>query len=359
MLQRVLKLGIIASILLLSAPTASANPQNEGEGYIIEHTIESGQLLNRIATQYNTTIAKIVELNPGLEPDKIKVGQKIKIQPNTNTKTAKPAEEKPAVAEEKPTAVEEKPTATEEKVAEVKEEKAPTAEENRVVAEEKPAAAEKKPAEKKAAESSKGEIIEHVVEKGQFFSHIVSIYKTSTAKILELNPGLDPDKIRAGQKIKVQSNIKVSKPSTEKPAGEAKPSQPVAEQKAAEPKAASEEESVPTIEYIEHTVGVGERFSHIVVKYHTTTVKILKHNPGLEPAKVYAGQKIKIPTTVHKKSTSTAAKEDPNGTYHTIVSGDTLSKIAEKYSTSITKLKELNEGLEPDKIRIGQKLRVK
>ena len=380
MLQRVLNLGVIICLLSLSTFTATAAvPQSQDGNSIIEHTVEQGQLLNRIAAQYNTSVNKILEINPGLEADKIQIGQKIKVQPNTNTKTIQPigvaTEEKPA---EKP--VEQQPA---EKPAEVEK----PVEQPAVVEQpaEKPAEAEKpveQPAEKseKPAEVEKpavvetpakpvsGNIVEHVVVQGEYLGRIAAKYKTTTAKILELNPGLEADKLSIGQKIKVASNVtpEVETPATEvaetpqtapKPAEEAKP---VEEAKPAEETKPAEEAKpeVATVECIEHTVGEGETFSQIVVKYHTTTVKILKQNPGLEPAKIRPGQKIKIPTTIYKKLGATAS-ENPNGTYHTIVSGDVLGKIAEAYGTTVAKIKELNEGLDPDKIRIGQRIRVK
>lgn len=51
-----------------------------------------------------------------------------------------------------------------------------------------------------------------------------------------------------------------------------------------------------------------------------------------------------------------AAKEDL-GAYYTVISGDTLSKIAVKYKTTISKIKKDNN-LSSDLIKIGQKLKV-
>lgn len=45
--------------------------------------------------------------------------------------------------------------------------------------------------------------------------------------------------------------------------------------------------------------------------------------------------------------------------YYTVVSGDTLTKIAKKYGTSVAKLVSLNDIKNPNKIYVGQKLRVK
>lgn len=52
------------------------------------------------------------------------------------------------------------------------------------------------------------------------------------------------------------------------------------------------------------------------------------------------------------KATSTA-------TYYTVVKGDTLSAIAKKYSTSVSALVQLNGIADPNRIYVGQKIRVK
>lgn len=44
-----------------------------------QYTIQSGDTVSKIAQDKNTTVDVIVKKNPGLEPDKIKVGQQIKI----------------------------------------------------------------------------------------------------------------------------------------------------------------------------------------------------------------------------------------------------------------------------------------
>lgn len=46
-------------------------------------------------------------------------------------------------------------------------------------------------------------------------------------------------------------------------------------------------------------------------------------------------------------------------TYYTVVKGDTLSAIAKKYSTSVSALVQLNSIADPNKIFVGQKIRIK
>lgn len=43
------------------------------------YVVKKGDVLSRIAVQHKTTVAKILELNPKLNPDKIMVGQKINL----------------------------------------------------------------------------------------------------------------------------------------------------------------------------------------------------------------------------------------------------------------------------------------
>ena len=272
------------------------------------------------------------------------------------------------------------------------------------------------------------QVVEHTIEKGQFLNQIVKKYNTTTAKILELNPGLNPDKIQAGQKIKVPVRGGVGAASSS-----------VAERSTTESEVSGSSERSEEVkrDYIEHTVASGDKFSLIVVKYRTTTVRILKLNPGLNPAKLYVGQKIKIPSANAKPQTTTAEKkpvaekkpetksvevskapaveeskapaveeskrveeptkspapavasepkdekvaekaettteakaetatetnvEKPSASepiYHVVASGDTMTQIARTYQTKIADIVNLNPGLNPDRINIGQKIRVK
>lgn len=57
------------------------------------------------------------------------------------------------------------------------------------------------------------------------------------------------------------------------------------------------------------------------------------------------------------KTTSTAATTTKE--YYTVVKGDSLSKIAKKYNTTVDKLVKLNKIENANVIRVGQKLRVK
>ncbi len=58
-------------------------------------------------------------------------------------------------------------------------------------------------------------------------------------------------------------------------------------------------------------------------------------------------------------NTKLKAKEEENGVFYIVKSGDTLSAIAQKYSTSVKILAKLNNITDVNKIYVGQKLRIR
>jgi peptidoglycan endopeptidase LytE len=51
-------------------------------------------------------------------------------------------------------------------------------------------------------------------------------------------------------------------------------------------------------------------------------------------------------------------KPEPNPNEYTIVAGDSLSSIAMKFNTTVTKIMNLNDIVNADRIRIGQVLKL-
>ena len=132
----------------------------------VDHVIAQGESFASLAKQYNTTADRIQKLNPDVNPNRIQIGQKIRVKGN-----------KPLVKEEKK--AEAKPEAkVEEKKAEVKAEATP---------------------------ASSGEAVYHTVEAGETMGHIALKYEGATQKSIEaLNPDIDPTKLQIGQKIRVK-----------------------------------------------------------------------------------------------------------------------------------------------------------
>ncbi len=63
--------------VLTSAPTTTAKkPKPKPAVYA---TVESGDTLDQIAIDHDTTVARILELNPELDPNGLQVGQKVRV----------------------------------------------------------------------------------------------------------------------------------------------------------------------------------------------------------------------------------------------------------------------------------------
>ena len=126
-------------------------------------------------------------------------------------------------------------------------------------------------------------------------------------------------------------------------------------------------------ERIVHKVKSGEYLGKIATKYRVSVNQIKKWN-NLKSNNIRVGQRLVIyrggkgPVSTASSSSSTASKgsttaasngsSGSSASYHTVRSGDTLSGIATKYGTTVTRIKELN-GLTSNNIKVGQKLKVK
>ena len=116
-----------------------------------------------------------------------------------------------------------------------------------------------------------------------------------------------------------------------------------------------------------HTVGSGETIYAIAKKYGLTTEKILQANPGLNPARIHAGDKIRLPSFASAPakalppSTSTptpTTSSTPPQTWLKVKKGDTLSRIARENNVKLEDLRTWN-GLSADTIRPGDLLRIR
>jgi LysM repeat protein len=62
--------------------------------------------------------------------------------------------------------------------------------------------------------------------------------------------------------------------------------------------------------------------------------------------------------TSKRKHTHRHAHQRQRGQTYTIQSGDTLASIASKTGTTVARLEQLNPGINPTALRVGQKIRV-
>lgn len=104
-----------------------------------------------------------------------------------------------------------------------------------------------------------------------------------------------------------------------------------------------------------YTVKRGDTLSGIAKKYGTTVSKLKSLNGIKNVNLIYVGQKLRIAGPAEQKKASNTAKK----TYHTVVRGDVVSKLAAKYGSTISQIKSWNHLDSRYTIYVGEKLRVK
>jgi LysM repeat protein len=116
--------------------------------------------------------------------------------------------------------------------------------------------------------------------------------------------------------------------------------------------------AVPAPATEEYTVVQGDTFSGIAKKFPGLTVKqIQEANPGVEPTKLRIGQRIVIPAPTVSAPAAPGGLSAGGAQVYTVKSGDTLTKIAEEYGTTVKALRAENN-LITDKIKVGDKLKI-
>jgi LysM repeat protein len=113
----------------------------------------------------------------------------------------------------------------------------------------------------------------------------------------------------------------------------------------------------------EYTIAKGDYLEKIAKNFRVTVKAIEDANPGIQPTKLKIGQKINIPApsaTAAPAVSGTALAEGATAageSVYTVVSGDTLTKIATQHGVSVRALRAANS-LRTDSIRVGQKLKI-
>ncbi len=111
-----------------------------------------------------------------------------------------------------------------------------------------------------------------------------------------------------------------------------------------------------------YVVQKGDTLSEILKKTDSRLSDVLALNATLKPNSIYVGQTILLPPSAKTAGLSqptvkkpTVTVKDGGNTVYTVVKGDSLSVIAQRFGIKTQALREANE-LKTDTIRIGQKL---
>ena len=148
---------------------------------------------------------------------------------------------------------------------------------------------------------------EYVVQPGDTLSGIALRFDTTVSQLVRLNNIQDPDRIYPGQVLRLS--------------GSPAPAQTI------------------------YTVQPGDTLSGIAARYGTTWQTLARLNSIPNPDRIYPGQKLRIPS-------------GSGARWYTIQSGDTLSGIAARFGTTVSRLQSLNNIPNPDRIYAGDSIRI-
>jgi LysM repeat protein len=284
-----------------AAPAAGATPSSAP----VVHVVKRGEFLSGISKKYNVKMSAIVAANPGLNPDRIRIGQKLNIPGSTATAKSNvmlasaPAKDASHAAANTTAPVKVKP----------------------------------------AFKPYNGPTKEYIVKSGDSLGKIALASGISIRALKEMN-GLTKDTVRPGQKLKIPAEKQVAqKPAAEKkaPAAEAKkpaekPAQaPAAEAAAATPAPAAAEKKDAAAEQKDAAAAA----------------------PAVEqkPAETAAVEKPAEPA-------APAVAEKPAGNTYVVKEGDDIVSISIAWGISPSQLMNVNDLKENEPLKPGQVLKL-
>ena len=160
-------------------------------------------------------------------------------------------------------------------------------------------------------DDSNAKVTTYIVKAGDTLSRIAARYNTTVSALVRLNDITNPDLIYPGEVIRIRGNV-------------------------------------ASYEVITYTVERGDTLSRIAARYNTTVSELVRLNDITNPDLIYVGEVLRVRGNVPSNQL----------TNYTVRAGDTLSRIAARYNTTVSELVRLNDIKNPDLIYVGEVLRV-
>ncbi|MGB9886120.1 MAG: LysM peptidoglycan-binding domain-containing protein [Moorellales bacterium] len=153
----------------------------------------------------------------------------------------------------------------------------------------------------------------HEIRPGDTFFRLSQQYGVAVDAIRAANPGVDPNRLRIGQKI----CIPAPPPPPPCPGGT-------------------------------YTVRPGDTFYSIARRFGTTVEALRAANPGIDPERLQVGQRICLPPGIPGPIPC------PGGTIYQVRSGDTLYSLGRRFGVSVAELVAANPHLtDPERLQVG------
>jgi peptidoglycan endopeptidase LytF len=267
------------------------------------HTIAAGDTLYRLANRYNTTIRAIQNANPGLDPQRLQIGQQICIPVPPVPGPCPGGTIHTIVAGDTLFALARRYNTTVQAILDANPGLDPRSLQvgRRICI----------PVPPVPGPCPGGTI--HTIVAGDTLSALARRYNTTVQAILDANPGLDPQSLQVGRRICI-------------------PVPPV---------------PGPCPGGTIHTIVAGDTLFALARRYNTTVQAILDANPGLDPRSLQVGRRICIPSAV----------PCTGGSIYVVRAGDTLSAIARRNNITLRRLLDANPQItDPDRISVGQQI---
>jgi membrane-bound lytic murein transglycosylase D len=116
--------------------------------------------------------------------------------------------------------------------------------------------------------------------------------------------------------------------------------------------------------YKYHTVRKGETVGKIADRFGVSVKHVMTLN-NMKSTVLYVGQRIKIDEVSEEEANKPEPKETTQTStatqkkYYSVRKGDTFSAIAQRHNVTQTQLRKLNPGINPSRLSIGQKIRIR
>ena len=271
-----------------------------------EYTVRAGDTLFTIAQRFNTTVNAILAINPGLDPNNLRVGQIICVPEVAPPRCPMGSFEYTVRAGDTLFSIAQRFNTTVNAILAIN----PGLDPNNLRVGQIICVPEVAPPPRCPIGS-----FEYTIKPGDTLFSIAMRYNTTVNAILTINPGLDPNNLRVGQIICV-------------PGGSTPP---------------------PPCDGVYYVVRPGDTLYSIARMYNTTVAKLMEANPGIDPNNLMVGQLICIPRTC-------PPLQCPGGTIYVVKSKDTLSSILIQLNISIMDLMEGNPDINLERLVVGQEL---
>jgi len=160
------------------------------------------------------------------------------------------------------------------------------------------------------------------VAPGENFFDVASKFNTSLDALLKANPSVDPDRLRAPQKLRIPDGVQ----------------------------AAGQDHDCP--EHTEpYTLKRGDNFFNLARQFNTTIDAILEANPDVDPDRLKIGTVVCIPVDEYQQPV-----ECPECTVeYEVGECQTLFRIANRFRVTVKEMLEINPHLvDPDDLEVGQ-----